>query len=284
MPKLGLDPTRQITGEMQMKNPSRKTSRTITAIEVQEWIGKSSKSALGKAQFREIAASLTSYRWPIDPPPPPGSPWVPREIETDPNRWWDFEAARQAAKTLLKSAPAMLSHWEGQRWASQSRGGFDVIKALGDALFFAMPYIEWPFGYYERQTGSKRPKPWHAMALVIARLVIKVTVEAGYDEPGITRNSIVVRIVRNALIRMDFPNAKMITDTAIGAHLTRWNQKFGLTPNRIAALTTKQLADICDHELPNVADYPLSDDIVAWRQEWLRQIAKYQSQDQRETH
>jgi hypothetical protein len=268
-----------------MKNPPRKTSRTITATEVQEWIGKSSKSMLGKAQFREIAAGLTSYRWPVDPPPPPGSPWVPREIETDPNRWWDFEAAREAAKTLLKSAPAMLSHWEGQRWASQSRGGFDVIKALGNALFFAMPYIEWPFGYYERQARLKRPKPWHTMALVIARLVIKVMTEAGHNEPGITRNSIVVRIVHNALIRMNIQDAKMVTLTAIGAHLTRWDKKFGLTPNRIAALTTKQAAEICDHVLPNVADYPLSSDIVAWRREWLLRIERAQGDNrpQRET-
>jgi hypothetical protein len=263
---------------------SGKNKRTIIAAEVQEWVGKPSKSMMGKEQFREIAASLTSYRWPADPPPPPGTPWVPREIEPDPNRWWDFEAVTEAAKTLLRNAPAMLSHWEGQRWAPQTRNGFDVIKALGDALFSAMPYIEWPFGYYERQGRSKRPKPWHIMALVIARLVITAMIEADHNEPGITRSSIVVRIVSNALIRMGFPNAKMITPAAIGMHLTRWNEKFGLTPNGIAALTTKQGADICDRELPNVASYPLSSDVIAWRQEWLRQIARAQGDDaQRET-
>jgi hypothetical protein len=144
----------------------------------------------------------------------------------------------------------MLSHWEGQRWAPQTRGGFDAIKTLGDALFYAIPYIEWPLGYYEQKTGSKRPKPWHSMALVIARLVIKVIVEAGHSEPGITRNSVVVRIVRNALIRMNFLDVKMTTPAAIGAHLTRWDKKFGLTPDGIAALTTKQAAEICDHVLP----------------------------------
>ena len=117
------------------------------------------------------------------------------------------------------------------------------------------------------------------MALVIARLVIKVMIDAGHNEPGITRNSIVVRIVRNALIRINFPNTKMITISAIGAHLTRWNNKFGLTPTGIAALTTKHLANNCDHALPNVADYPLSGDIVAWRREWLRQIERTQGGD-----
>jgi hypothetical protein len=38
---------------------------------------------------------------------------------------------------------------------------------------------------------------------------------------------------------MNFSNSQMITLTAIAAHLTRWNKKFGLTPAGIAALTTK---------------------------------------------
>jgi hypothetical protein len=274
--KIGSGPAHQSLAKYKMTISSAKNNRTITATEVQEWVGKSSKSVMGKAQFGEIAAGLTRFKWPADPPPPPGSPWVTKEIEPDPNRWWDFEAVTEAAKTLLKNAPAMLSHWEGQRWASETRGGFDVIKTLGDALFFAMPYIEWPLGYYDRKAPRMRLKAWHTMALVIARLVIKVTIDAGHNEPGITRNSIVVRIVRNALIRMNFPNAKMITTTAIGAHLTRWNNKFGLTPTGIGALTTKQFANICDHALPNVADYPLSSDIVAWRREWLRQIERVQ--------
>jgi hypothetical protein len=109
----------------------------------------------GQAQFRRIDAGLTSCRWPTAPLP---SGWT---IGTDANRWWDIEAVTEAAKTLLKNAPAMLSHREGQRWAPQTRNGFEAIKALGDALFVAMPYIEWPFGYYERRTRSKRTKPGH---------------------------------------------------------------------------------------------------------------------------
>jgi hypothetical protein len=259
-----------------MKPSRAKGSRKITAAEVRRWVGNSKRSKLGPAQCNEIAEALTSYRWPADPPSPPGSPWVPREIDGDPDRWWDFKATTEAAKALLKSAPAMLSHWEGQRWTSQTRDGFDVIKALGDALFLAMPYIEWPFGYYERQARRRQPKPWHTMAVIIANLVIKVLIESGQNAPGITRNSVVVRVIRNALVRMDFPNSKMITPSAIGMHLERWDKKYGLTPNRVAALTTKQLAAICDRELPNVASYPLGSDVVAWRRKWLRQIATAQ--------
>jgi hypothetical protein len=221
-----------------MKLLATKASRTITAAEVRRWVGDSAKSKLGEAQFREIAVGLTKFRWPGDPPPPPDSPWLTKEPKVDPDRWWDFQAATDAVKLLLYSVPRMLSHWERQRWARETRGGYDAIKTLGDALSVAAPYIEWPFGHYERQTRPKRPKPWHIMALSIARLVLRVMVEAGQKEPGITRNSVVVRLVRNVLIRMNFPNAKMVTPTAIGAHLTRWDKTFGLIPKGIAALTT----------------------------------------------
>ena len=220
-----------------MKISRAKESRTITAAEIREWFGNSGKSKLDEAQYSEIAAGLTKFRWPADPPPPPDSRWIPKEIEADPNRWWDFRAATD--KLLMGSVLPMLSHWEGQRWAPETRGGYDAIKSLGDALSTAIPYIEWPFGHYKRQTRPKRPKAWHTMALVVAGLVIRVMVEAGHDDPGITRNSVVVRVVRKALIRMNFSNSQMITLTAIGAHLTRWDKRFGLDPKGIAALTTK---------------------------------------------
>jgi len=111
------------------------------------------------------------------------------------------------------------------------------LSGLGEALSTGMPYIEWPFGYYERQSHPKRPKTWHMMALLVAQLVIRVMVEIGHEDPGITRNSVVARVVRKALIRMNFPNSNMITLTAIGAHLTRWDKSFGLTPKGIVSLS-----------------------------------------------
>jgi hypothetical protein len=215
------------------------TSRTISACEIKGWVGKSLKPNLSEAQCGEIAVFLTRCRWPGDPPDPPDSPWLRRLIKNAPEESWDFRAATDAAKLLMGCVPPMLSHWEGLRWAPETRGDYDAIKKLGEALSTTMPYIEWPFGHYERQTRPKRPKAWHTMALVVARRAIGVMVEAGHYDPGISRNSVVARVVRKALIRMNFSNSQMITLTAIAAHLTRWNKKFGLTPAGIAALTTK---------------------------------------------
>jgi hypothetical protein len=209
----------------------------ITADEVRQWFGSSCGLQLGDAQYDEIAACLTKWRWPSDPP---DSPWLPKEeIETNPNPWWDFQGASDAAKTLLASVPAMLSHWDGLRWAPETNAGYEAIKTLRNALSVAMPYIEWPFGQYERQTGRKQPKAWHIPAILVAQVIVKAMIKAGHDEPGITRNSVVVRVVRKALIRMGYPDPEMVTTTAIGAHLTRWDKKFGLTPKGIAAMTTK---------------------------------------------
>jgi hypothetical protein len=268
-----------VIGEEIMRTPSTKNSRTITATEVEGWVGKSRNSKIGKVQFHEIAAGLTRLRWPSDPEPPPGSNSFENEalvVESYDGNLWDFSAVTAAAKTLLKNAPAMLSFWEEQRWAPQTREGFDAIENLGEALFLAMPYIEWPLGYYDGKASPKRPKPWHVMALVIAKLVINSMVAAGQVQPGITRNSVVARIVHRALARMNFPGSKMITPTAIGAHLTRWDRKYGLTPSSTAALTTKHASRVCDHDLPHVASYPLSSDTVAWRQQWLREKARAQ--------
>jgi hypothetical protein len=214
--------------------------RAITATEVREWFGSSCRAQLGDAQYGEIAAYLTKWSWPSDPPNPPSSPCLPKdEIETNPNHWWDFQGASNAAKTLLASVPAMLSHWDGPRWAPETNAGDEAIKTLSDALSVAMPYIEWPFGQYERQTGRKQPQAWHIPAVLIAHVIVKAMIKAEHDEPGITRNSVVVRVVRKALIRMGFPHLEMVTASAIGAHPTRWDKKFGLTPKGIAALTTK---------------------------------------------
>jgi hypothetical protein len=212
-------------------------SRVITGAEVKGWFGNSCNARLGCAQYGEIAACLTKFRRPSDTP---DFPRFPKDaIEARLNRWWDFKAASDAAKTLLDSVPAMASHWDGLRWAPETCGGYEAIKTLGDALVIALPYIEWPFGHYQRQTGRKRPKAWHIPAVLIAHVIVKAMIGAGHNEPGITRNSVVVRVVHKALIRMRFPDSEMITATAIGAHLTRWDEKFGLTPKGIGALTTK---------------------------------------------
>ena len=119
--------------------------RTITADEVRDWFGKSTRSRLGEAQYRHIADYLTKIRWPSDPDEPLGSPAPPNNSE--PDEYWNFNAATDAAKLLLESFPGMLTHWQGLLWAPETRGGFAAIKTLQDALIIALPYIEWPFGY-----------------------------------------------------------------------------------------------------------------------------------------
>jgi hypothetical protein len=208
-----------------VKKPHIEPTRTITAAEVRGWFGDSSC----EVQYSEIAAFLTKCRWPSDPPPPPDAPWLPKIIESGSNDCWDFKAATDAAKTLRDSVPAMLSHWEGLRWAPETREGYEAIKGLGEALSAAMPYVEWPFGRYERQTSRKLMKDWHTYSALFANRIIDVLVEAGHQKPGITRNSVLVRVIHSALIRMKFPNPEMITRSAIGMHLTRWNEEFGLT-------------------------------------------------------
>jgi hypothetical protein len=211
-------------------------SRTITAAEVRDWFGKSPESRLGNAQYCDIAAYLTRLKWPSDPMRRPSSRRSADEtIESD--AYWDFKAATDAAKLLRESIPAMLTHWNGLLWAPETRGGYAAIKTFQDALVITLPYIEWPFGEYERQTGRKQPKTWQLPAVLIAKVIMKAMIEAGHNEPGITRNSIVVRVIRKALIRMRFLNE--ITISAVGAHLTRWDKKYGLTPKGIATLTTK---------------------------------------------
>jgi hypothetical protein len=224
-----------------MNTFSDKVSRKITAAEVKQWFGNSKKARLRPTQYEEIATCLTKYRWPSDPPAPPDAPWLPKIIEADSeaDRWWDFQGTTAAAKLLLQSAPAMIEHWKGLLWAPETRGGYEAIKDLKTALVAALHYIEWPFGEGERTTGQKRPKDWHLYAQSIARIIINEMVKAGQPEPGITRNSVVVRVVHKALVRMGIPYSKTLSDTAIGAYLTRWDKKFGLTPQGIAILTTK---------------------------------------------
>ena len=222
-----------------MKFSPGKAARTITADEVAEWFGKSRRARLGQAQYRKLAAYLTKLRWPDDPPDPPDSPWLVKEtIETGPDPWWNFSEAANAAKVLNESIPAMLRHWTGLLWAPETRGGYAAIKALEGALVVARPYIDWPFGRYERQSGRKQPKKWHLPAILIAKAIVQTMIEAGQHEPSIVGNSIVARVTSEALMRMKFINA--VTPHAVAAHLTRWDKKYGLTPTTIAILTTKQ--------------------------------------------
>jgi hypothetical protein len=165
-------------------------------------------------------------RWPTDPPPASDSPWLSeQEIEAD-DPWWDVQGAADAANTLLDSVQAMLWHWNQLRRWPETRDGYEAVKALGDALSLALPYIKFPFGEY-KPTHHKQPKQWHLPAFLIATVIGEAIIQSG-RRPRLSRNSIVVRIVRRVLVRMEYRH--MPSATAISAHLTRRAALFGNLP------------------------------------------------------
>jgi hypothetical protein len=180
--------------------------RPITAAEVNAWSACCRSPWPGEA-CTEIAACLTKMQWPGDLPPKPGAP-PPDPTTEDP--WWDTRAATAAVKALNDDIPAMLWHWEraAHPWSPETRDGYAAIKALRDALVHALPYVEWPFGKYERQTYRNRPWPskWHIPAIVVAGIIGDALMKAGRPSKSTARDSVLVKIVRRALIRMGYPD------------------------------------------------------------------------------
>jgi hypothetical protein len=134
-----------------------------------------------------------------------------------------------------------LRHWEGLQRAPETRDGYKAIKAFGDALSSAMPYIEWPFGKYERQDYRKRPrrKNWHLPAVLIAKLIERALIDSGRRKTSTTSGSTVVKVVREALIRMGYKigsgqpgkigtSASEREKGTIAAHLTSWKNSQAL--------------------------------------------------------
>jgi hypothetical protein len=218
-----------------LKTDLKKIDRIITPAEVRAWFGKSKQQKLKPEVYGKIAAGLTNLRWPSDPPPKARS-----RSPVSESCLWDIKAAGKDAKALLASIPVMLSHFREPKWSPEHQEAYKAIDALNQTLHAAMPYIEWPLGRYEPSKGKKAPKNWHMHSFLIARLVIDTFLEAGHKAPGITHNSIVVTIIKNALVRMQFPYSKTVSREAIGAHLKRWHEKYGsLALRRTDDLVTK---------------------------------------------
>jgi hypothetical protein len=130
----------------------------------------------------------------------------------------------------------MLWHWERLRqpWASETRGGYVAIEGLRDALQVALPYVEWPFGKHEKQDyrKAKRPKIWHGVVIEVAGVIGKALEQSGRRRArSYTRNSVLVRVVRQALIRMG--HGKNIEPSAIAAYLENRIGKFSMTAKRL---------------------------------------------------
>jgi hypothetical protein len=210
------------------------SERTISAAEVKQWVGASSKAKLTDAQYDQIAVRLTKFRWNSDPPPSPSR--GPKLIDGSDERWWDIKATTKAARTLRDSMPKMLAFQKTLQWAPETRDGYNAIDALKKALVAASPYIEHPFGG-KGAGGRKRAKQWHIYAFLIAQLIIDEMIKAGHPKPGITRNSVVVRVVQKALKRMGVDKSGILSTSTIGMYLTRRNNKYG--PAFKNAMTTK---------------------------------------------
>ena len=199
--------------------------RPIIATEVMEWRGSSSRctSIITDAQCATIANKLTLMRWPTDRI----TTGKPVTAATPANEYWDFDRATNAARALLGDVPAMLGHWEGLLWAPNTAGDYPAIEQLQKALLVAMPYIENPFGEYKKRTGHKDAKLWHSYATVIANFIAKMLVDSGEATPALTHNSVMVRIIYQAIRRMRIPGSDMMTRPAIGAYLGRRQELYG---------------------------------------------------------
>jgi hypothetical protein len=202
----------------------RNRDNPITSDEVRAWFGTTVKGQLRKQRYAGIAKALNGFQWATDPP-------IVEELTTpvpEDDRFWDFAAADQAAETLLESVPKMLAFWKGLQWAPETRAGCQIIRDLERSLNAAAPLIKHPFGPPGPRTPRVGTKDWHIAAVLIANIVLEALLETGQSSPSIARNSIAVRVVHNALKRLGFRRANMVTSAAVAMHLGRWNDQFGL--------------------------------------------------------
>ena len=155
--------------------------------------------------------------------------------------WWNPDLAAARAKALLDDVPAMLWHWHRMQATPDEtrpgqkpvhlRGGYDAIQRLRVALDAALPYIEFPFGEYERQDHrkKKRPKPWHAHAVGITPLIANALRQSGKLVRGATHNSALVRIVCRGVGPELDSDENIVKPTAVAAMLTDWYAEFDRT-------------------------------------------------------
>jgi hypothetical protein len=198
---------------------ARLQSHSITAAEVKAWFGQRSNARLNENQYRAIAKKLNKLKWFGEP--------IKRGTKPSRNtdRYWDFSAAIKAAKLLLDAMPAMKTHWRALTWAPQTREGYPATVALERALQTALPFIEWPFGRYQRATGRKQRKEWQVPSVLVAKILIDATV-AAHRNPSLARSAVLVRVTHAALKRMGY--RLNVGISGVSAHLTRWDKQYGL--------------------------------------------------------
>jgi hypothetical protein len=245
-----LPTNRTITPDEVLAEGATNRAGGVTPDEVLAWFKRGHGPWPSVKRCKEVSGRINKMRWPDDPPKP--------NKEPEPfGHWWDalielnVEQAAARAKALLDDLPAMLCFWHGLQEAPKEwlpiefdgielpegvrkedlvkqfvpglrvREGYDVIDQLRVALTAALPYIESPFGKYEKldHRKRKRPKDWHAHAVAIAPVIAEALNEAGHEVRSTSHNTILVRVVREALLRIGYAN---ITEEAVAKHLTGW--------------------------------------------------------------
>jgi hypothetical protein len=116
----------------------------------------------------------------------------------------------------------------------------DALQQMRISLTETMPMIEFPFGpVHTRPRPPNTSKPWRTYALALSTAIIPEMTNAGHANISISKNSVLVRIIREVMVRMKIPGAH-VTDSAISAFLIEFDRYYGLTPLGIEALTTNE--------------------------------------------
>lgn len=216
----------------------RAKARPITAEEVQGWFEQFSQPHPSLEDCAELADGMTKLAW----PEPVAWPSHPDGLEELPWSTWNFDGVPKAAQILLANLPIMLSPCTVPAIPPGDAEGRAALIELQAALNRATPYLGNP--YSGPQNHGYRLKSWHLPAIILCAPVYGALVRAGHIAPGITRNSIVVGVLRSALLRMGHKGHSdtPLTKGAIGQHLTRWLAASGMTTNDLAAFVTKTQA------------------------------------------
>jgi hypothetical protein len=142
------------------------------------------------------------------------------------NRSWDSEKALRAANALRATMPKQLQHWDSLRWAPETAGGSEAMKLLSESLEEALPYIEWPYGRYERKKKLSKPPEWHVAAVIIANKIVEATGQS-IQTVSLSRKSPLPKVVSKALREVEFGEREV---SAVSMCLERWREEYVVRP------------------------------------------------------
>jgi hypothetical protein len=223
-----------------MSTSRSERSRPIKADEIAGWYGTFLKPVLTAKQFDALANSINGWFWPGDENA--ANACTEKEAvhcrhTKEAAYLWDFEKVTEAARTLLDNFAAVQSL--RKRLMPDDHDALDALEQMKISLTETMPMIEFPFGpVHTRPRPPNTSKPWRTYALALSHAIIPEMTKAGHVI-SISKNSVLVRIIREVMLRMKIPGAH-VTDSAISAFLIEWDRYYGLTPQGVEALTTNE--------------------------------------------